>query len=107
MTFFFGIVLILLNRNGRSEIYSMGQSGQTGFLFPPDNPQGCADALGDVLDSKGQWDRVRENGVEHVKTRHDWHLNVQRYLAVYQLLLARINRDDRSQPIVREQGLRA
>ncbi len=62
--------------------------GETGYLFPPDNPAACAAALAEMFDARGAWDAVRARGVEHVKARHDWHANVQRYLAVYHLLLA-------------------
>ena len=81
--------------------------GKTGFLFPPDNPQACAEALAEVLDARSEWDAVREAGVQHVRTRHDWHSNVRRYLDVYHLLLAGIKRGDRQGTETREQGLRA
>ena len=81
--------------------------GRTGFLFPPDDPRACADALGEMLDARGEWDAVREAGVKHVRTRHDWHSNARRYLDVYHLLLADVKRGDRQRANSREQGLRA
>lgn len=63
--------------------------GQTGFLFPPDNPAACAAALDEVLTSRDGWEAMRERGVAHVRNRHDWATNARRYLDVYQVLLAR------------------
>lgn len=62
--------------------------GVTGTLFAPDDPAACADALAGLLDARGQWERMREAGVAHVRKRHDWARNVSRYLSVYQKLLA-------------------
>ena len=63
--------------------------GQTGVLFAPDDPAACADALADLFDAREDWEAMREAGERHVRTRHDWHANVQRYLPVYQTLLGR------------------
>jgi glycogen(starch) synthase len=68
--------------------------GRTGVLFPPDDPQGCADALAALIDGRDDWDAMRERGRKHVAAHHDWAHNVQRYLAVYQSLLRR--RPDRN-----------
>ncbi|QUL37114.1 TIGR04063 family PEP-CTERM/XrtA system glycosyltransferase [Erythrobacter sp. JK5] len=68
--------------------------GETGFLFAPDDPVACADALSEVLDTREEWDAVRERGVAHVRTRHDWACNARRYQDVYHLLLADVNRGD-------------
>lgn len=81
--------------------------GETGFLFPPDDPDACAEALAETLDSRADWDAMRARGVEHVKTRHDWHENVRRYLRVYHLLLANLSHGDGQQPEPEQQGLRA
>ena len=81
--------------------------GETGFLFPPDDPAACACALADMLDARERWDGVRIRGLNHVRDRHDWHTNARRYLDVYHLLLANLNRDGGHTPLPREQGLRA
>ncbi|WP_454598222.1 TIGR04063 family PEP-CTERM/XrtA system glycosyltransferase [Qipengyuania sp. SM2507] len=62
---------------------------RTGVLFPPDDPQGCADALADLLDRRGDWDAMRERSRAHVAAHHDWAHNIHRYQAVYQSLLRR------------------
>ena len=81
--------------------------GETGFLFAPDDPQACAATLADLLDRRDEWDAIRARGVEHVRTRHDWHSNARRYRDVYQLLLADPEADHHSPPVDRKQGLRA
>ena len=62
--------------------------GQTGTLFPPDNPAACASALADLLASRSGWAGMRAAGLAHVRTNHDWARNVHRYQVVYQVLLA-------------------
>ncbi len=81
--------------------------GQTGFLFPPDDPAACAAALSEILDTREEWDAIRERGVSHVRARHDWATNARRYLDVYHLLLADLSHGDRHLPEPCEQGLRA
>ena len=81
--------------------------GETGFLFPPDDPAACASALADMLDARDGWDAVRARGLDHVRTRHDWHINARRYLDVYHLLLTNFNRDGGHTPLPREEELRA
>jgi PEP-CTERM/exosortase A-associated glycosyltransferase len=60
--------------------------GETGVLFPPDDPAACADALARLLEERGNWDAYRRAGREHVETRHDWAYNARRYPVVYQML---------------------
>ncbi|QFT76547.1 TIGR04063 family PEP-CTERM/XrtA system glycosyltransferase [Erythrobacter sp. THAF29] len=81
--------------------------GETGFLFEPDNPAACAEALADLLDSREEWDAIRARGEHHVRTRHDWASNIQRYLSVYQVLLGDVNRSGSVRPSPRQQGLGA
>ncbi len=81
--------------------------GETGFLFPPDDPAACAAALAELLSSRSEWDAIRARGVDHVQSRHDWHTNVRRYLDVYHLLLAQRSHGDGRVPEPQEQGLRA
>jgi len=61
--------------------------GSTGTLFAPDDPAACADALGELLSRREDWDAIRARAEAHVRARHDWQANAQRYLAVYHRLL--------------------
>jgi len=62
--------------------------GETGTLFAPGDPAACAAALARLLADRGGWEAMKDRGVAHVRTRHDWAANAGRYLAVYHLLLA-------------------
>jgi PEP-CTERM/exosortase A-associated glycosyltransferase len=61
--------------------------GETGILFPADDPAGCAAALADLLDARAGWATMRERACDHVARDHDWARNVRRYQDVYHLLL--------------------
>ena len=63
--------------------------GKTGVLFAPDDPQSCAQALAALLGNRSGWEAIRDAGHEHVKTKHDWFTNAQRYHSVYQVLLGK------------------
>ena len=63
--------------------------GVTGTLFAPDDPAAIAAALAELLSDQANWEARRAAGRAHVRTSHDWALNVHRYLVVYQTLLAR------------------
>ena len=62
--------------------------GETGVLFAPDDPTGCAEALADLIDRQDDWEAMRNRARAHVGSNHDWHENAKRYLGVYQTLLA-------------------
>ena len=66
--------------------------GQTGTLFPADDPAACAAALADLLADRQNWDKRREAGREHIKARHDWAVNIVRYQDVYQAALTHSER---------------
>jgi PEP-CTERM/exosortase A-associated glycosyltransferase len=60
----------------------------TGTLFGPDDPAACAAALAGLLARRGDWPALRAAARSHVRERHDWSHNVNRYHDVYQALLA-------------------
>jgi len=66
------------------------RDGETGVLFAPDDPTACAKALADLVDRRADWGQIRENAREHVRNRHDWATNAQRYQVVYLSLLDRL-----------------
>ena len=61
--------------------------GETGVLFPPDDPLACARSLAELIDRRELWPDMIRAGRQHVEKRHDWATNVQRYQVVYQKLL--------------------
>lgn len=71
---------------------------ETGTLFAPDDPGAIADALLGLIARRPAWPAMRERARQHVRSRHDWARNAQRYQDVYHLLLAQApnNRDMRA-----------
>lgn len=61
--------------------------GVTGTLFPPDDPGALAASLVQLFALRGQWDQRRETARSFVRASHDWAVNAERYLRVYQGLL--------------------
>ncbi|WP_298090004.1 TIGR04063 family PEP-CTERM/XrtA system glycosyltransferase [uncultured Sphingomonas sp.] len=63
------------------------RDGETGTLFPPDDPAALADALAALLASRGQWDERRNKGRKFVEDERNWSSNIARYAPVYQRLI--------------------
>ena len=72
------------NVGGHRELIT---DGETGLLFPPDDPIAAADALANFIDRRDIWPAMRDRARIHVAERHDWARNVHRYLPVYQNML--------------------
>jgi len=70
---------------GHRELVS---DGATGILFPPDDPNGCAEALSSLFARRDEWPQLREAARAHVANNHDWERNVRRYEAIYDPLLS-------------------
>ncbi len=68
------------------------EDGVTGVLFPPDDPDALAAALGDFLAMPCRWRAMRDAARVHVAEHHDWSRNVDLYRAVYQRLLTGVDK---------------
>jgi glycogen(starch) synthase len=66
------------------------RDGDTGTLFPPDDPAGVARALAGLLADRGSWETRRDRGRAFVESERNWSVNVARYAPVYQ----KLTRDD-------------
>jgi PEP-CTERM/exosortase A-associated glycosyltransferase len=62
------------------------RDGQTGTLFPPDDPRAMAQALAGLLADRSDWEARRNRGRAFVEAERDWARNVARYAPVYQKL---------------------
>lgn len=60
--------------------------GETGTLFPPDNPRAMALALSHLLGDRGAWPAMRERGRAYVEAERNWDANIARYRPVYERL---------------------
>lgn len=63
------------------------ENGVTGTLFPPDDPQGIADALADLLADQSHWAERKAVARAYVERERNWSANILRYEPVYQRLL--------------------
>lgn len=62
--------------------------GETGSLFPPDDPDALADALANLLARPGMWEARRAAGRAYVARARNWSSNISRYAPVYEKLIA-------------------
>jgi PEP-CTERM/exosortase A-associated glycosyltransferase len=65
------------------------RDGDTGTIFPADDPEGMAAALSGLLEKRGDWDAMRSRARDFVASERDWQQNIYRYDPVYHLLLSR------------------
>ena len=62
------------------------RDGDTGTLFPPDDPVGMARALAALLADRDSWEGRRVRGRAFVEAERNWATNIERYAPVYQKL---------------------
>jgi PEP-CTERM/exosortase A-associated glycosyltransferase len=60
---------------------------ETGYLFPPDDPQRLAEGVLAALDDRQSWPRIRARAVEFIETERSWARSVARYGEVYDRIL--------------------
>ena len=56
---------------------------ETGYLFPPDEPQRLAEAVLAALADRDSWPRIRAQAIEFIDTERSWPRSVARYGEVY------------------------
>ncbi|KQN28522.1 MULTISPECIES: TIGR04063 family PEP-CTERM/XrtA system glycosyltransferase [unclassified Sphingomonas] len=71
------------------------RDGETGTLFPPDDPQAIAEALAGMFADRSGWDERRTRGRDFVKTERNWSSNIRRYDPLYGRLIAAAAREKR------------
>ncbi|MEG3179371.1 TIGR04063 family PEP-CTERM/XrtA system glycosyltransferase [Sphingomonas sp. LT1P40] len=69
------------------------RDGDTGTLFPPDDPAALARSVATVFDNRPGWDAQRERGRVFVEKERNWSSNISRYEPVYQRLIEARGRD--------------
>jgi PEP-CTERM/exosortase A-associated glycosyltransferase len=79
-----GKLVAASNVGGHRELI---EDGVTGTLFAPDSPQALAAALTGLFNNRKSWPERRATARSFVRARHDWAVNAERYLRVYQPLL--------------------
>jgi len=62
---------------------------ETGYLFPPNEPQPLAEGILAALADRPSWPRIRARAVEFIDTERSWAHSVARYAEVYARVLRR------------------
>ena len=62
---------------------------ETGYLFPPDEPQHLARGVVAALADRDSWPRISAQALEFIDTERSWAHSVARYGAVYRRVLRR------------------
>ena len=62
---------------------------ETGYLFPPDEPQRLAEGVMTALADQPAWPRIRAQAIEFIDTERSWAHSVARYAEVYGRLMRR------------------
>jgi PEP-CTERM/exosortase A-associated glycosyltransferase len=62
---------------------------ETGYLFPPDEPERLAEGVMTALADQPSWPRIRARALEFIDTERSWAHSVARYAEVYDRLLRR------------------
>ena len=78
-----GRLLVASDVGGHQELI---RNGETGWLFPADDPGALADTVLDTLAREPEWDAVRAAGRRFVEQERTWARSVARYQAIYERL---------------------
>jgi glycosyltransferase involved in cell wall biosynthesis len=70
-------------------IADMVRPGDTGWLYSPNNPQACAAALGEALQSKKKWQLYGEQSRRTATVEYSPDLQASRYASLYQEVINR------------------
>lgn len=60
---------------------------ETGYLFPPGDPQRIAEGVFAALADQDSWPRIRARAIEFIETERSWEHSVARYGEVYRRIL--------------------
>ncbi len=63
------------------------RDGDTGTLFPADDPAALAARVSDLLDHRAGWDDMRRRARSFVEAERNWSSNISRYRPVYHKLV--------------------
>lgn len=69
--------------------------GDTGTLFPPDDPVALANAVAGVFADRSGWDAQKMRARRWVETERNWSSNISRYEPVYQRLIDARSRESK------------
>ncbi len=71
------------------------RDGDTGTLFPPDDPAALAEAVAGVFADRSGWGAQKERARRWVEAERNWSSNISRYEPVYQRLIEARSRESK------------
>jgi PEP-CTERM/exosortase A-associated glycosyltransferase len=77
-------IVIASNVGGHRELI---RHGETGYLFPPGDPQWLTEAVLAALADQNSWSRIRARATEFIDNERSWAKSVARYHEVYRGIL--------------------
>jgi hypothetical protein len=72
-------IVVASNVGGHRELI---RDRDTGYLFPPDQPQHLIEGVLSALQDRASWPRIRARAVEYIETERSWAHSVDRYAEV-------------------------
>jgi glycosyltransferase involved in cell wall biosynthesis len=79
-------IVVASNVGGHRELI---RDRDTGYLFPPDQPQHLTEGVLSALQDRASWPRIRARALQYVETERSWAHSVARYAEVYGRLVGR------------------
>jgi PEP-CTERM/exosortase A-associated glycosyltransferase len=79
-------IVVASNVGGHRELI---RDRDTGYLFPPDQPQHLAEGVLAALQDSASWPSIRARALQYVETERSWAHSVARYAEVYGRLVGR------------------
>ena len=77
-------VVVASNVGGHRELI---RDRETGYLFPPGDPQRLSEGVLAALADRGSWPRIRAQAIEFIDSERSWAHSVARYGEVYRRIL--------------------
>jgi len=79
-------IVVASNVGGHRELI---RDRQTGYLFPPNDPERLVQGVLGALADRPSWPRIRARAIEFIDTERSWTHSVARYAEVYARVLGR------------------
>jgi glycosyltransferase involved in cell wall biosynthesis len=79
-------IVVASNVGGHRELI---RDRQTGYLFPPNDPERLVEGVLGALADRPSWPRIRARAIEFIDTERSWTHSVARYAEVYARVLGR------------------
>jgi PEP-CTERM/exosortase A-associated glycosyltransferase len=79
-------IVVASNVGGHRELI---RDRQTGYLFPPNDPERLVEGVLGALADRPSWPRIRARAIEFIDTERSWTQSVARYAEVYARVLGR------------------